>query len=280
MQETTQLHRSRAPYIILGICILVIIAAGICWYVTFNNLQQVRHSLESQEQETQKYLLLSKQYEAELQEKSTQLDETTAKLSATESELDDVTTLYETANLQLGRTQSQLQQADRKLEEVTDELALYKETWGSVVASGVKPPFSNVDITNNSQSVNSSWSRLQAFILADKTDENPYLPDTYVCGEFASDVHDHAEAAGIRCALVALELYDVWHACNAFLTTDRGLVFIDCTGVMSGDGPSNCDKIATVKPGREYVPVSLFPQPGWMPVWENMGTILDVQIYW
>jgi hypothetical protein len=280
MQETTLIHRSRVPYIILGICLLLIIGIGIYWYVTFNNLQQVHRALDLQEQETQKYLKLNNQHESELTEKSTQLNETEAKLAVTESELDDTKSLYETTNFQLSQVQSQLQQIDRDLEEVTDELARYKETWGSVVESGVKPPFINVHLVNNSQSVNPTWAQLQAFIFTDKTDENPYVPDSYVCGEFASDVHNNAESSGIRCALVALEFQDVWHACNAFITTDRGLVFIDCTGVMSGDGPSNCDKTVTVKLGREYVPVSLFPQPGWLSVWESMGLIQDVQIYW
>lgn len=280
MQETTQIHRSRPLYIILGICLLLIIAVGVCWYIAFSDLQQVRRALDLQEQETQKYLQLSNRYESELNDKTAQLSETAAKLTDTESELDNVKSLYETANFHLSQTQSQLQQADRELDQVTNELTLYKETWGSVVASGVKPPFSNVKIVNNSRSVNPSWSQLQSFIFADKTDESPYVLGSYVCGEFASDLHNNAEASGIRCALVALEFQDVWHACNAFLTTDRGLVFIDCTGVISGDGPSNCDKSVNVKLGLDYIPVSLFPQPGWLSVWENMGIILDVQIYW
>jgi hypothetical protein len=259
---------------------MVIMAIGIIWYLTFISLQQVRLDLDLQQQETQKYLQLGNRFESVLQEKSTQLEETTAQLAAAESELTDVKALFETANFRLGQTQSQLQQTDRELDEVTKELALYKETWGSVVASGIRPPFINVSIVNNTQSENPSWQQLQSFIFTDKTDEKPYLPDSYVCGEFASDVHNNAEAAGIRCALVAVEFGDVWHACNAFLTADRGLVFIDCTGVMTGDGPSNCDKSVEVKLGRDYVPVSLFPQSGWLSVWDNMGTVLDVQIYW
>ncbi len=259
---------------------MVIMAIGIIWYLTFSSLQQVRLDLDLQQQETQKYLQLSNRFESVLQEKSTQLEETTAQLAATESELTDVKALFETANFRLGQTQSQLQQTNRELDEVTKELALYKETWGSVVASGIRPPFINVSIVNNTQSENPSWQQLQSFIFTDKTDEKPYLPDSYVCGEFASDVHNNAEAAGIRCALVAVEFGDVWHACNAFLTVDRGLVFIDCTGVTTGDGPSNCDKSVEVKLGQDYVPVSLFPQSGWLSVWDNMGTVLDVQIYW
>jgi len=53
-----------------------------------------------------------------------------------------------------------------------------------------------------------------------------------VCGDFAETLHNKAEAAGIRTAFVHIELddEDTGHALNAFHTTDKGLVFIDCTG--------------------------------------------------
>jgi len=280
MQGTTLKSNSKILYLIFGICLLLVLAIGTGWYLTFDTLRQVRIELDTQEQETQKYLQLSDQYESELDNTINQLSVTKDKLENTETKLDDMQSRYETVSLELSQTQNQLQQTNHDLEEITSELTLYKETWGSIVASGEKPPFSNVNVVNNPQSENPSWPQLQSFVLADKTDANPYLPDSYVCGEFASDVHNHAEASGIRCALVAIELKDVWHACDAFLTTDRGLVFIDCTGVVSGDGPANCDKLVTVKLGGEYIPISMFPEPGWLSVWENMGIILDVQIYW
>ncbi|GAH20132.1 unnamed protein product, partial [marine sediment metagenome] len=35
--------------------------------------------------------------------------------------------------------------------------------------------------------------------------------------------------------------HDAGHACYAFDTTDRGLVYIDCTGLSGSYGPPNND---------------------------------------
>jgi len=49
-------------------------------------------------------------------------------------------------------------------------------------------------------------------------------------------VHNNAEAAGIKAAWISIyfEGDDEGHACNAFQTVDRGLIYIDCT---SGKDP-------------------------------------------
>ena len=71
------------------------------------------------------------------------------------------------------------------------------------------------------------------------------------------------------------------HALNAFKTTDRGLVFIDRTGLRRGQaGPSNRDKYVVVAIGDQYIPRSMFPESGWNIAWESLGKILDIQIYW
>ncbi|MFA5760632.1 MAG: hypothetical protein WC877_02625, partial [Dehalococcoidales bacterium] len=86
--------------------------------------------------------------------------------------------------------------------------------------------------------------------------------------------------AGIRCGYISLDFDDgVGHALNVFETIDRGLVYIDCTGI-SGYGPSNCDKIVNVKNGEHYVPISLFPEAGWSSTWGDMGIVTDIYITW
>jgi hypothetical protein len=148
-----------------------------------------------------------------------------------------------------------------------------------VVSSGVQPPYQDADIVNRETASNPTWARLLDFLLMDETDEHAYMPGIYMCGDFARDVHNNAERAGIRAAYVAVELPGAYHSLNAFKTTDRGLVFIDCTGI-SQSGPSNCDKTVTVKLGKSYIPRSLFPESGWSATWGNMGTVRDVEIYW
>jgi hypothetical protein len=89
-----------------------------------------------------------------------------------------------------------------------------------------------VNLTNSPSATNPTWQQLVAFISDDGTDEKTYDEFSFPCGAFAEEVHNNAEAAGIKTAWVAVEFSDQsWgHACNAFQTTDKGLVFIDCTG--------------------------------------------------
>jgi hypothetical protein len=98
-----------------------------------------------------------------------------------------------------------------------------------------------------------------------------------VCADFAERLHNNAELAGIRCGYVTLGGVD--HACNAFQTTDRGLVFIDVTGSLRAH-PARCVKIVNIQVGKEYIPVSLFPEPLWSPTWDSIGVVTSYSIHW
>ena len=113
-----------------------------------------------------------------------------------------------------------------------------------------------------------SWQELKTFVLNDDTDEHQYVPDSFVCADFAAMLHDRAEAAGIRTAYVSVDFADgPGHALDAFSTTDRGLVFIDCNGpglniatseaIDSRDVPSDYDKVAYVSTGQKYGLIAL-----------------------
>jgi len=114
----------------------------------------------------------------------------------------------------------------------------------------------------------------------------------YKCGDFAERLHNNAEKAGIRCGYVSIELsgYDdpynygissnAGHALNIFETTDRGLVYIDCTGGSQDDGPSSYDTKVNLQEGRDYIPQSLFPEAGWNSIWPSMGTVDSIFITW
>jgi len=180
----------------------------------------------------------------------------------------------------LTSAQQELSSAELTISSLESQLELYEDTWGSV-SSDVQPHFQGADIVNYGTASNPTWARLLDFLLSDRTDQKAYVPGIYMCGDFARDVHNNAERAGIRAAYVAVELPGGYHALNAFKTTDRGLVFIDCTGLEASEsGPSNCDKTVDVRLGKRYVPKSLFPESGWSVTWESMGTVHDVEIYW
>ncbi len=109
---------------------------------------------------------------------------------------------------------------------------------GFSVYDGIQPryyganPDEPVSLINNEAAENPTWHELEGFLIADITDKNSYLPGIRVCSEFAAELHNNAEKAGIRAAWVALDFEDdtEGHALNAFETTDHGLVFVDCTG--------------------------------------------------
>jgi len=137
-----------------------------------------------------------------------------------------------------------------------------------------------------------TWNQLLSFLQADNTDALPYIYPTFVCANFASTLQNNAKKAGWRCAKVSLDMTgytdpyhlgigpNAGHACNAFQTTDRGLVYIDCTGpIMQYPHPPNNDTVVTVVVGQRYIPKFLFPNGGWS-IPDNSGTVTGIDIKW
>jgi hypothetical protein len=189
-------------------------------------------------------------------------------------------------------------------------LGLVKSPEGVISGTDCYDEF--IILINNKNATNPTYAQLLAFLEIDKTDEYPYHyafsplgfyygsaesnldleklkniidgiiapSDPNICADFAERLHNNAENAGIRCGYISLDFDDgVGHALNVFETIDRGLVYIDCTGI-SGYGPSNCDKIVNVKNGEHYIPISIFPESGWSSTWQDMGIVTDIYITW
>ena len=124
-----------------------------------------------------------------------------------------------------------------------------------------------IELINDPNATNTTYAELVAFIMEDTSDSKVYGEGVIlarVCADFAEDVHNNAEAQGIRAAWVSIEFRGGGdgHALNAFETTDRGLVYIDCTGASLGERlrqsieasskPMSRDKIAYIEIGKEY----------------------------
>jgi len=129
---------------------------------------------------------------------------------------------------------------------------------GNILVGGDYQP---IELINNPNAIQPTYGQLIAFIKSDTTDSNEYIEEgtrAYVCGDFAEDVHNNAEKAGIKAAWVSIDFEgdDEGHAINAFDTTDKGLVFIDCTGGSSrlpgASKPTSWDTVAYVEIGKEY----------------------------
>lgn len=132
-----------------------------------------------------------------------------------------------------------------------------------------------------------TWSQLLEFLLSDDTDSHSYNYPTFVCHDFAVMLQSHANSAGWRCAIITVQLSgypdyfnygipsNTGHACNAFDTTDRGLVYIDCTRSPEA-GPVNQDKRVDIRIGQEYIPMALFPSYGWYTASSSMGVVVGI----
>jgi hypothetical protein len=109
-----------------------------------------------------------------------------------------------------------------------------------------------------------------SFIAQDRTDENTYLEDTYVCSHFSRDVCNNAEGKGLRCAYVELIYPEGGHAIVAFNTVDEGLVYFDAI----------TDERARPVIGKRYYQC-IEPKPGYYyepPSYDD--TITDILVIW
>ena len=138
-------------------------------------------------------------------------------------------------------------------------------------------------LRNNPAAKNPAWADLKAFLKVDQTDRQAYVTGKFTCGDFAETLHNNAEAAGIRTAIVAVELKPaglaegvIYHSLTAFETTDHGIMYIDATSSAQG---YYADKEVNVVVGYDYVPVSIFPQPGQMQTWPSMGKIAAIDVF-
>jgi hypothetical protein len=120
----------------------------------------------------------------------------------------------------------------------------------SLVDSNKRP----VLLKHNPKAVDVPWKKVVDFIKQDDVNRMLYRQGKFECTEFALTLHERALAKGIRCAFVAVEFdKGEGHAVNAFNTTDRGLVFIDCTGSKSAKDNSDAyDSIAYLVRGKPF----------------------------
>ncbi|MEA1872078.1 MAG: hypothetical protein U9M91_01580 [Chloroflexota bacterium] len=148
--------------------------------------------------------------------------------------------------------------------------------WLEARLDGISVP-GGYGMANRIGAKNPTYDELVDFIRKDQTDKTPYELYKYSCLDYARDIHNNAETAGIRAGLVILnqdsESVLGGHALNVFDTTDKGLIFVDCTSY---------DMRAYVTVGEIY---SLDPLYSGaiddnMFVWTMVGTVEDYRIYW
>lgn len=106
-----------------------------------------------------------------------------------------------------------------------------------------------LEMAKKSSFSNISWTQLQDVLKRDSTDKLEYIEGKFDSQGFALSLRDRLSRYGIRCAYVSVGFDGrPEQALNAFETTDKGMVFVDCVG---------SDKIAYVEKGRPYGTIRL-----------------------
>jgi len=152
---------------------------------------------------------------------------------------------------------------------------------------GEQPPYARteagydrVQLIDNGNATDPTWQQLESFLIADKTDEKDYVVGTFMCGAFAEELHNNAEAAGIRAAWVTADFKgeSEGHALNAFYTTDKGLVYIDCGGKTEQETTQSVGLNSTLLEGlRVYGEASSWDKVAYIVAGKELGFVsLDV----
>ena len=292
-------------YLIIIFAVGFIVLGSVCFYLKAqidtarNDILNLTSTVNLQE-------VKITETESELDLKRNRLEETKAELAVTYNERDEALELneelekelseveqelgYVEENLQIqkaktSKLQTEVEAIQAEVETIREELQLYHDT-GITVAQGIVPPYRkspsvSMSLKNNPGAINVSWSQLKTFLKEDRTDSYLYIENYYTCGNFAETLHNTAENSGIKAAWVAIQFEDdsISHALNAFVTTDRGLVFIDTTGAKLGsDRPRHLDRVVTINVGKRLYPKLLFASD-----WKSYPSdskVSQVEIYW
>ncbi|MBM3156214.1 MAG: CAP domain-containing protein [Chloroflexi bacterium] len=167
---------------------------------------------------------------------------------------------------------------------VVDKTVYYTQVFDVLNAAGGNGE--PIRLYENPRATDPTWQQLQSFLIADNTDKLTYVEGSFVCADFAATLQNRAEEMGIKAAYVSVDFADgPAHALNAFNTTDKGLVYIDCTGPgFLGTNIKNSslinegyDKVVYMEAGEVYGLIPLGKATSfnyefyeqWMQLWDD-----------
>ena len=137
-----------------------------------------------------------------------------------------------------------------------------------------------MDLINNDDAKRPTYEQVIKFLEKDNTDEHPSDPSSYDCVDFAEELHNNAEAAGLKCGVVDVNLveedidgvvYRSGHECNVFKLKERSLLFVDC---VYGDCISHAEE------GDVYSIRSIYTgEVSYFEGFEDVE-VRDVRIFW
>ncbi|MFC1933643.1 hypothetical protein ACFLXX_00635 [Chloroflexota bacterium] len=274
---------------------------------TQTELSSTKQSLISTQTELDSTKKVLASTQTELEASQVELSTTKQTLTSTKQTLASTQSELGSTRSTLVSTQTQLSSTKDTLTLAQQQLVIAQETLeGLGITISTSKECSDVALIDNPTATNPTWSQLMTFLHQDQTDSHTYITNTYDCSQFSRDIHNNAEAAGIRAAEVQIKFRneEVGHALNAFITTNRGLVYVDCTGVTEIEASwiafseryygieIELDTIAYIKAGKGYGVIGIdapFISPKYS-YYEDYIKILDqvkpsgivesIRIYW
>lgn len=302
----------KAPLIVLSVALTAALVYGViitgerdALNTELTSVQSALASTQGDLSSTTRTLIIT---QSELGSTRQTLASTQLQLSVTMQALTSTQAELTSTNQKLSSVQSDLSYTRARMDVIDTKLKLYENTTGSKIYSGVQPQLRGarpIELVNNPAATDPTWQQLMSFLGADPTDDRIWTEGVFVSGDFAQVLHNNAEAAGIRAALVGVffERQTIGHGLNAFKTADRGLVYVDSTGPtleqslretlyrINGGTPIEWDKIAYMVKGKEYGIISIkkanSPEYSYyervgkaLSDWGRMGIVDSIQIYW
>jgi hypothetical protein len=242
--------------IILTILLVLVAGSGTGFYLILGKLNETQSELQAAQNTIVEQNDLINANSNAIGDLQKQIEVLQTQFKATSQDLVDTKNSLVATNIDLAATNSEKEAMELQLTSYLDgynntkmqfeaaqsKIELYQSTYGDI-SSGKTPADSITDgqidnqqrtfyLKRNPNALDPTWEQLSDFLQNDLTDQNRYIDNLYTCGNYAEDIFNHAESAGIRAAVVCISFKDDYggHALNAFKTIDKGLVFIDCTG--------------------------------------------------
>lgn len=109
---------------------------------------------------------------------------------------------------------------------------LFPPVWSEQLAyKNSSDQFQMVIMYRNATDV--SYNNLKSFLSANDIEQLVYADSSYRPVEYAALLHDKAESSGINCTVIGSGIVsdNPANAIDAFLTTDKGMVYVDTTAM-------------------------------------------------
>lgn len=251
--------------IYIPVLVILLIVAIVFIYSTISKSQELQSTRESLAT-TQEQLAATQNQLSDTRNKLTStekgLTDTQEELSNTQSQLSDTQKTLETSNNDLKVTKNLLEQANSDLDLKTTQLdtAQKQSDYLQKTQSALQGQYDSLNVNYQRMTTgygyllkDTTYQNVKNFIATDQTDQKTYFDNSFVCGDFASEVMNNATKQGIRCGFVWIYYPGSdGHAIVAFNTSDKGVIYIE----------PQSDEEVNLKVGVRYYQ-SIIPKPGY-----------------